>query len=157
MHGLAPPSPDFTGWLRRVIAHRRKRSPRQSLKDIRTGLVESIRAGVTLLGDISGDGSSWDVLKRAPIRSVVFRELLGPTQQRADKALADASAWLTAHLATQTCRPAVSPHAPYSCQADLIGQSKLLAEKHNTPVAIHLAESREEMEFLRHRRGPFVD
>src|SRR4051812_203817 len=83
MRGLAPPSPDFTGWLRQVIAHRRARTVEQIQADIRAGLVETIRAGVTLLGDISGGGSSWDAVKDAPLRSVIFRELLGPTQERA--------------------------------------------------------------------------
>ncbi|MCI0456658.1 MAG: amidohydrolase family protein [Gemmataceae bacterium] len=156
MRGLAPPSPDFTGWLRQVIAHRRSRTPEQVCEDIRAGLAECIRFGTTLVGDISGDGSSWNLLKDAPLRAVVFRELLGPTKERADSALAAAEAWLNANPATPTCRPGLSPHAPYSCRADLIGLSKCLAEKHQAPVAVHLAESAEEMEFMRHRRGPFL-
>src|SRR4051812_43166398 len=34
MRGLAPPSADFTGWLRQVIAHRRQRSAEQVRTDI---------------------------------------------------------------------------------------------------------------------------
>src|SRR5947209_515505 len=74
MRGLAPPSPDFVGWLRQVIAHRRTRTPEQVRADIRAGLAESIRAGITLVGEISGDGSSWNVLAVAPLRAFVFRE-----------------------------------------------------------------------------------
>lgn len=156
LRGLAPPSPDFTGWLRQVIAHRWARSPEQVRADIRAGLVESLRAGVTLLADISGDGSSWDILKDAPLRAVVFREMLGLTKPRARQALADAAAWLKACCATVTCRPGLSPHAPYSARIDLIGRAKMLAEKHNVPVAVHLAESAAEMELMRRLSGPFV-
>ena len=42
--------------------------------------------GTTLLGDISGDGGSWDALAEAPLRAVVFRELLGLTEERASGA-----------------------------------------------------------------------
>src|SRR5262249_30003843 len=45
MRGLAPPSPDFTGWLRRVIAFRRLRTPEQVRADVRAGLDECIRTG----------------------------------------------------------------------------------------------------------------
>src|SRR5689334_11802571 len=62
LRGLAPPSPDFTGWLRQVIAHRRGRTPDQTRQDVRAGLSECLRCGTTLLGDISGDGSSWEAL-----------------------------------------------------------------------------------------------
>ena len=60
LRALAPPTPDFTAWLRLVIAHRRHRTPEQVQADVRTGLAESLRFGTTLLGDISGDGGSWD-------------------------------------------------------------------------------------------------
>src|SRR4051812_49658690 len=58
MRGLAPPSPDFTGWLRQVIAHRRARSPQQGAADVRARLAQAIRTGTTLLGGINGDGGA---------------------------------------------------------------------------------------------------
>src|SRR5947209_36491 len=48
MRGLSPPSPNFTGWLRQVIAYRLTRSPEQIQADIRAGIAESICSGVTL-------------------------------------------------------------------------------------------------------------
>src|SRR5947209_19690054 len=51
MRGLAPPSPDFPDWLRRVIEHRLRRSPEQVRADIRSGLDECLRTGTTLIGD----------------------------------------------------------------------------------------------------------
>ena len=64
MRGLAPPTPHFTDWLRQVIAHRRRRTPEQVRDDIRAGLAECVRFGTTLIGDISGDGGSWDAARR---------------------------------------------------------------------------------------------
>jgi cytosine/adenosine deaminase-related metal-dependent hydrolase len=157
MRGLAPPSLDFTGWLRQVIAFRRQRSPEQVREDIRAGLGECIRYGSTLIGDISADGSSWELLASAQLRAVVFRELLGLTRDRAEAALAAAEEWLRGHPRTPNCRPGLSPHAPYSARADLIGRAKSLAGEHHVPVAIHLAETRAELDLMRHLRGPFVD
>jgi cytosine/adenosine deaminase-related metal-dependent hydrolase len=152
MRGLAPPTPDFTGWLRQVIAHRRDRSPEQVQADTRAGLEESLRFGTTLLGDISGDGGSWDALAGAPVWAVVFREFLGLPESRASGAWARLDDWLAAHPATPTCRPGVSPHAPYSVRASLF----LAASTAGVPAAVHLAETAAEQELLVLRRGPFV-
>jgi cytosine/adenosine deaminase-related metal-dependent hydrolase len=152
MRGLAPPTPDFTGWLRHVIAHRRGRSPEQVQADIRAGLEESLRFGTTLLGDISGDGGSWDTLAGAPVRAVVFRELLGLPRHRALGALGRLCEWLASRSATPTCRPGISPHAPYSVSRLLFRIAATL----DVPAAIHLAETPAEQELCRFRRGPFV-
>jgi cytosine/adenosine deaminase-related metal-dependent hydrolase len=152
LRGLAPPGPDFTGWLRRLIEHRRGRTPEQVDADIRAGLAECLACGTTLIGDISGDGSSWDVLAHAPVRAVVFREILGLAQDRASRAWTALHEWLGRHPALATCRPGVSPHAPYSVRASLIEQ----AMSRGYPTAIHLAESAAEEQLLAERRGPFV-
>jgi cytosine/adenosine deaminase-related metal-dependent hydrolase len=152
LRGLAPPSPDFIGWLRQVIAHRRSRSPEQIQADIAAGVAECLRFGTTLVGDVDGGGNSWRTLATAPLRAVVFREVLGLPTERAAKAWADAEAWLTARPPTSTCRPGISPHAPYSVRSSLFQA----ASTRGVPVAIHLAETAAELELLAQRRGAFV-
>src|SRR5207247_1532489 len=115
----------FTDWLRAVVAHRRARSVEQVQADVRAGLAESVRFGTTLLGDIAGGGLSWPVLASAPVRAVVFHELLGLPVERAEQALSAARAWLQDHPATPTCRPGLSPHAPYSVSARLFKEAGL--------------------------------
>jgi cytosine/adenosine deaminase-related metal-dependent hydrolase len=152
LRGRCPPSADFTGWLRQVIAHRRNATPEQIEADIRAGLAESLRHGTTLLGDISGDGGSWDVLANAPLRAIVFREMLGLPEARASGAWERLDRWLESRVPTPTCRPGVSPHAPYSVRSSLF----FAASTSGVPVAVHLAESAAEQELLVLRRGPFV-
>lgn len=152
LRGLAPPTPDFTAWLRRVIGHRRSRSANQVRADIRSGLDECLRFGTTLVGDIDGGGDSWDTLVSAPLRAVVFREMLGLTRERASRTWADADAWQLAHPATLTCRPAVSPHAPYSIRSSLFFGASFTG----VPVALHLAETAAEGELLATHGGPFA-
>jgi cytosine/adenosine deaminase-related metal-dependent hydrolase len=152
LRGLAPPTPDFTAWLRRVIAHRRTRTPEQVRDAVRAGLAESLRFGTTLLGDVSGDGGSWDALAEAPLRAVVFREFLGLSAERASGAWERSDRWLAGRQPTPTCRPAVSPHAPYSARASLF----FVASTSGVPVAVHLAETAAEQELLVRRTGPFV-
>ena len=151
--GLIPPTdPDhFTDWLRGVIAFRRTRTPEQTQADIRTGLAECLRFGTTLLGDIASEGASWDALAVAPTRAVVFRELIGLTDERYSTENRNLLRWRQSHANTPTCLTAASPHAPYSVHSALI---RALAWNGWT-LTIHLAESPDEIELLEHQTGPF--
>jgi len=92
-----------------------------------------------------------------PLQSVVFYELLGLPKDRAKRAEREARAWLEGHPAQRpTCKPGLSPHAPYSVRASLFEAAFQMARSHQLPLATHLAETREELELLEHHRGPFV-
>jgi cytosine/adenosine deaminase-related metal-dependent hydrolase len=155
--GLTPPTSDFVGWLRQVIAYRQGRMAEQIQADIQAGIVEAIRHGTTLLGDISADGSSWDLLNAAPLRAVVFREFLGLPRDRHDAVLAAADAWIQTLNESETCRGGLSPHAPYSVSEKAIHDLADLAFMRDAHFAIHLAESAAEIELLAHHTGPFVE
>jgi cytosine/adenosine deaminase-related metal-dependent hydrolase len=152
LRGKCPPSPDFVGWLRQVIAHRRAVTLEQTQADIRAGIDECLRFGTTLVGDIASGGASWDALAEAPLRAVVYYELLGLSKERAAAACEAWNWWHRARSASPTCRAGVSPHAPYSVRASLF----LGAATADVPVATHLAESRAELWLLGDRCGPFV-
>ncbi len=52
-------------------------------------------------------------------------------------------------------RHGISPHSPYTVSAKLLTELVLRARQHEMPVAMHVAESREELELLRDGTGPF--
>lgn len=151
--GQCPPTPDFTQWLRQVIAFRRTRTPEQVQTDIATGLAECLRFGTTLLGDIASGGASWEPLCSAPCRSVIFYELLGLTEERARQSWRDAQDWLARHPSQAGATAGLSPHAPYSVRST---QYSVLSTQ-TLPIATHLAETAAELQLLDDRRGPFVD
>ncbi|HEV3385277.1 MAG TPA: amidohydrolase family protein [Gemmata sp.] len=150
---IPPTDPEhFTDWLRGVIAYRRSRSLEQVRTDIQTGLSECLRCGTTLLGDITADGGgSWEAIAAERVRGVVFRELIGLNAERAEAARIAGWKWYQAHPATTTCKPALSPHSPYSARESLLN-----GVYERATVAIHLAESPGEMELIRSHSGPFV-
>jgi cytosine/adenosine deaminase-related metal-dependent hydrolase len=150
--GLTPPTPDFVDWLRRVIAFRRGRTPEQVQADVQAGLAELTRHGTTLVGDIAAEGATWDALANAPLRAIVFRELLGLTEERAAVAWEGFQWWRDSVAPTETCRPGISPHAPYSVAETLYEQ----AVEARLPLATHVAETRAEIDLLGERCGPFV-
>jgi len=149
--GQCPPTPDFTQWLRGVIAFRRSRTPEQVQADIAAGLAECLRFGTTLIGDIASGGASWELLRRAPCRAVVFHELLGLSAERATQALDAADDWLRHHSPSDRCVAGLSPHAPYSVRSTLYS---VLSTR--SLVATHLAETEAELQLLNDHAGPFV-
>jgi cytosine/adenosine deaminase-related metal-dependent hydrolase len=147
----------FLDWLRAVIRHRRGLTEEQVQSNVRSGIEESLAAGTTLIGDISGQGLSWPLLADSPLRAVVYYELLGLPKPRAQVAWAEARAWLAAHPATRTCRPGLSPHAPYSVRRSLFRCAARLSAQEKMPLTIHIDETQEEKELISAHKGPLVE
>lgn len=153
--GRTPPTDadHFTDWLRSVIAYRRSRTPEEVQADIRGGLAECLRAGTTLLGDITADGQSWDVVSAAQVRAVAFRELIGLRERPVVEDLQLMLRWRDERAGHPTCRPGLSPHAPYSARSLLIA---VACRCPGLPVTIHWLESAAEADLIDRRSGPFV-
>jgi cytosine/adenosine deaminase-related metal-dependent hydrolase len=161
--GLIPPTdPEhFTDWLKGVIAYRRTRTAEQVQQDIREGLAECMRAGTTLVGDITNKGASYEIVVNAPIRGQLFWELIGLSTVRYESELKEYAraaviSWdgtdpppLFPH--TDRLRWSMSPHAPYSANHSYTTGQQWLGN-----TAIHLAESPAELELLATRTGSFV-
>lgn len=151
--GQTPPCLPFPDWLRSVISYRARRDAGQTESDIRDGADRCIAAGTTLVGDIAAGGLSTSVLRQHPLHTRIFFELIGLTRERLDAAFNQWATWLFDQQGESHLKWSFSPHSPYSFRVD--GLERLRAFPR--PVAIHVAESRDEMELLDHQTGPFVE
>lgn len=145
-------------WIQRVVAMRRSRtSPTEHdaarlAGAVSLGLEQSSAAGVTAIGEIAT--APHPAVRASGPRIRVFREALGLSP------VAIAGAWTSlrrdlARMAMGGMHAGVSPHAPYSVSQSLGRQAVREATRRRLPVAMHLAESREEMEFLATGGGEF--
>lgn len=153
---LGRPGMPLPDWIRLVIDWNRGLDPDagggRRREAHRAGLQESASRGVVLAGDIVNP--PWDEKWHQSGCSVVaFRELLSLDAAAIPDRLVDAK-W---HLRCDHWRvtPALSPHAPYSTHPDLVRQAVAAAVERDEMVAMHLAESPEELELLRSGGGPF--
>jgi cytosine/adenosine deaminase-related metal-dependent hydrolase len=141
-------------WLRKVIEQRRGGSPEALREAVGRHLGASTAAGTTLLADTTTAGLSWDQVAAAPVRAVVFAELLGLRRDRALQTNSDAWAWISTlgpvSQVAGCARPGLSPHAPYSTSDWLYHR----AASSRLPLSTHLAEMPEELELLQTRGGP---
>ncbi len=145
---------DEVKWLRRVISQRRDGSPETLKAAVTRNLQESVAAGTTTLADTTTAGLSWKPISEAPVRAVVFAELIGLRRFRGLQTSEEAWEWLSSitpeDQVIANARPGLSPHAPYSTAGWLYHKAALS----HLPLSTHLAEMPEELELLEHRSGP---
>lgn len=110
------------------------------------GLAET---GAIAVGDISPTGTSPALLADQPLWAVVFIEVTGVGGARAEENYRNAVELLhqTAE-AGDRIRVSLSPHAPYSTSAELIHRIHRENSVSDRLTSIHVAESREEVEYL---------
>ncbi len=147
---LGQPGMRLADWIRLVIAER-GRGDLVPTDAIVAGLSESIAAGVTTMGEIATAGPTayscaLDVLQ--------FVEVIGFSRARVVSAL---SAAVERIDALHDPYVGVSPHAPYTVSPALVRQLLAMANHRTLPVAMHLAESVDELEFMSTGTGPLQE
>lgn len=145
----------FASWIRAVVQWRRGQTEADHLSALQRGLSESAAAGVVALGEISARSQQF-LPDDAPYQ-VSFREALGLSEAAVLPQLELARSHLGASAEPVSYRPGLSPHAPYSLHRDLFQGIVELARSHSCPLAMHLAETEEELELLRTGTGPLAD
>ncbi|MEQ9410609.1 MAG: amidohydrolase family protein [Fuerstiella sp.] len=155
---LEPQAP-FSDWIRSVMAFRHGQT--EAVADsVRRGVDESLATGISLLGEITtsdeGGAAFQDACAQRQVAGVSFREAIGLQRDGID----DQLAILQRHLdipQTPQLKTGLCPHAPYSVHPELFEYVVDLAIRHNRPVAMHLAETEDELELLDRQSGMFVD
>ena len=167
----------FVDWIKLAFDHRR-RTTTSMRQVVALGLEESVRCGVTALGDITQPDRPPvdDLLKKGATAGLPSSAGRNPRKFTAGQAssgtqippevtsflelkaltaagVADAMAKARSHV--QRDLAGLSPHAPFSVHPELLTAVVELSAAKRIPVAMHLAESSEEMEFLRDGGGPF--
>lgn len=168
---LGPPAP-FAAWIGSVVGERRRRcrleegpvlKGRAELDPLGRGLEECFRSGAALVADIvtGAPGDADDRLMLAWAmhhgRLIPFRELLAPRSSGVEGTWKAADDYMQAVTSEDpgACI-GLSPHAPYTVTSQLLIQAVTRAVKQSRPVAMHVAETREELEILEHRSGPLA-
>lgn len=157
--GQIPPN-DFWTWVQALV--RLRAAPGQMEREaagVAAGAWQSLRAGVTCVGDISRRNVHWQVLKQIPIRKVCFVELLS-LADHPPRNLAELEAGLDAVEEDNLLRAGITPHTPFTVpESDLRGAVELAARRRR-PWCTHWAETLEERAFVSGASAslhPFLD
>jgi cytosine/adenosine deaminase-related metal-dependent hydrolase len=121
----------------------------------RRGFELSRAAGVAAVGDIISQPPPQGDQVEHNAHGVAFREALGHSAARvAEQELVFADHVRWAQQASQATA-GFSPHAPYTCSLDMVAMAVRWSQTHRLPLAMHLAESREELQLLSAGNGLF--
>lgn len=143
-----PPPGTMTDWLMDVVAQvSQAATPEAKLARCQLGVAEMLQAGTTCVNDISSDGASLGVLKAAGLRGVVSLEFFHPhSETLAVEPIIQRYAAM-ADAANNCVGVGLSPHSPYNVSP--AAWQALLAACRPTVVHTHLAESQDEVAWIR--------
>jgi hypothetical protein len=155
MAGLVPPAESMDAWIRTLLRVRREGAPGGEsavIESMARAAVAMRAAGTALVGDISNTLLSPPVLAEAGLDGVVFHELLGFNVVSPAAMVQQAKARLSDVRVSGDVRLSVVAHAPYSGVARALRRD--CESRRRAALSVHLAESSEEIEFLRTGKGP---
>jgi cytosine/adenosine deaminase-related metal-dependent hydrolase len=161
---LGEPGIPFPNWIQLVLDYRQSEEIRTGdpsqwrTEGVSEGIAESKAAGVVALGEIASSGWPEAVINSSTLQFTVFAELLGLAPERIEPLWQAGSDHIAAGQLVE-CRwnPGLSPHAPYTVHPELLARVCQYAAAEHFPVAMHLAESLEEIELLLSGSGAMVE
>jgi 5-methylthioadenosine/S-adenosylhomocysteine deaminase len=143
----------YTAWKMQVQNKESRLSPEDWMDSAVLGAMEAVGSGITTIADITNSGNSVRAARDTGLAGVVYREV--STMDKAqvagkmERARADVDAWTEAAGAAPI-EVGIAPHSPYTCQPSLFTAAAELASERSLPLAIHLAGSRDEYDFVRY-------
>jgi aminodeoxyfutalosine deaminase len=150
LRGAVPPASSMPEWATRLIGLRRGK-----VSDPVEPIVDAVREartfGTSLVGDVTNTLASYEPLAASRLCAAVFFEQLGFKTGEARLRVAAAQARIDGLRPNSRLRPFVVPHAPYSVSPALL--RAIGALESGRVLSIHLAESADEVQFLKDGTG----
>lgn len=160
---LLAPQP-FHPWIRRLVAWSQGQAEADWRCSAEAGAQQSLAAGVTCLGEILTRNYGLNTMLDLGLHGTAYLEFIGGHRAtsgeelaRFDGRLAEAQELLGAAGAPPGVRLGLSPHTPYSVTGAGIRAIAARAHAAALPLAMHLAESPDEIAFLRDGTGVIAD
>jgi len=140
----------FGPWISTHV-ERKRRLTRPDMEAIaRLGAAECLRSGITTVGDLAFTGASAHACAELGLRAIVYLEVFGKDGAEAMQRFEEKRTYVEPAL-SERVRLGISPHAPYTCSRDVYAASMAL----DLPVATHLNESQDELDWLLRGGGPW--
>ncbi|MCL2632737.1 MAG: amidohydrolase family protein [Coriobacteriia bacterium] len=156
MRGLIQDVP-YADWKIALTEKEQAFNDRDWLDSALLGALETVRAGITTVADITRTGSSLLAAKAVGLRGIFYREVGTMEKQEVprilDEAYEDIERWKA--LAKDGHQfIGIAPEALYKCHPQVFNEIRDYAMG-GTPVAVHLAGSQEEYDFIRYGSSLF--
>ena len=122
------------------------------------GGLEALSSGITTVADITTTGAACTAANRLGLRGVIYREVGALDKHRVPYAMklaeSDIAHW-KAEVDSSRITIGIAPTALYRCHPSILTRVAKYATKNDLPVAMPLASSREEYDFIKHGSSAF--
>ncbi len=151
---------DFFSWVRTLVDLKKAYLDDECLlASSCIGIAEGIRAGITTFADTSDSEAPMHAMLRLGVRGIAYREVFGPDPAQCHDAMSALRARVERMRVNEqsTVSVGVSPHAPYTVSDLLYREVAAYARSARLPVAVHIAESEAESEYVVGGAGAFAE
>ena len=140
----------FPDWIINLIRAKKDLSNKDYQSATRININTLIQTGTTTVGEICTHGVSPALLKQSGLRAVVFHEIIKMGSGVRDQ-------WSGTQLPrgadSALIKSGLSPHTPYTVSEPVLRDIMMLANKRRLRIAMHIAESKDEIKLLRRIKG----
>ncbi|MFM8469551.1 MAG: amidohydrolase family protein [Limisphaerales bacterium] len=154
MAGAIPPPKSFLDWIEAIVALKASWDYSDYAQSWLNGAKQLIRYGCTTVADIEAVPELLpDVWGATPLRVLSFLELISVRRRQRPVTLVRQAVRKIHELPKGRRHAALSPHALYTTNPELLKLARRAAHRARWPVTMHVAESGLEFEMFRHGRG----
>ncbi len=136
----------FKQWVRELLYLREKTTKKDLRIGAKRGAFGLIYSGCFVVGEIATLGFFEEDFRKSELEGVYFQEYLGGLSDE-----------LIEFNKKDDFIKALAGHAPHTTSPDLLLFLKKICQKKEVPFSIHLAESEEEVEFIKTGKGEWAD
>jgi len=151
--------PEFLKWIRR-IRELKDATPAEAFYEAAVaGIRDCWAHGVTCVAETGSTGAVMRALHDLGGRGIVYQEVFGPDPAKCAASMAELETAVRPlrRFAASQLVLGVSPHAPYTVSGPLYEAVADFGRREHLPIALHVAESKEETALVRDGQGPFAD
>ncbi len=156
LHKCIKGNSNFTGWIRQLVDKKKGWSESEYTLSVRDGIERSLKSGTTTITDITRNGLALGELLASKIRKLLFYEIIDFNPDTAEHTINDFKELITDINRDDLLSIGIFPHAPYTVSDRLYRSCRSVSDKFNIIIATHIAETKEEVEFLTRGTGDFV-
>jgi len=149
---------EFGDWIISLVDIKASLTPEEYLIGARLGAMEAVSSGITTIADTSYGAVTLEAAGGLGLRGRVYLEVFGVDDSRFDETLADVERRLgeAQAAAPPQIDVGLAPHAPYTVSSRLYQAVSKLARSRGLKVMSHVAESKDELTYVRSGSGKFA-
>lgn len=158
MRGIIGDLP-FAQWFLEVANQSRNLEALDWFDSAILGGLDALSSGITTIADITSTGAARAAAQKLGLRGVIYQEVAAVDKSRVDNAMRSAAQSIEKWQAESDASRitiGIAPAATYRNHPEVYGRVSAFATEHDLPVAMRMAGSREEYDFVMYGSSMFA-